>query len=232
VGAKHSALFVNQCEERQDAVYNHRPLGLSGPPIQIYNPAFVTFIREMSHPYDAMEFSDEELEMALKFIITSLDLHQYKSGRRGKANELRALGYLLGEKILVDSGVITLDGMTNVMCPTIQQEATVRVAEVQNEIGEGDSDPITRAECDFVLICSSEKVHLLLFCFSLPRLTFNQFHSTNRSERLHVVRCYSSGSPARISPSLVPSSRTDSFRNDSQIISTLDRSQPSTDDPL
>ena len=121
----------------------------------------------MSHPHDAIEFSDKELEMALKFINTSLNLHEYEFDRRAKMDELQVLGRLLTRRVQVDAGELILDGMTGALCPTITQEATVRIVEVQNEIGEGGSDPIMQAECGFVLICSSKKVTFSLFVVSV-----------------------------------------------------------------
>jgi len=121
----------------------------------------------MSHPHDAIEFSDEELEKALNFINTSLDLHEHEFDRRVKMDYLRVLGRLLTRRVQVDAGEIILDGIVGVSCPTAAQEATVCIVEVQNEIGEGDSDPIMQAECDFVLICSSKKVILLLFTITV-----------------------------------------------------------------
>lgn len=156
VGATRSALSVNQREEFQDAVYNHRPHFLTGPPVQIYNPAFVTFIREMSRPYEAMEFSGEELEKARKLINISLDFH------RDEINLLQAFGDLYPRKVYTDIGDITLSGATGIICPAAKRQAIVRIFEVKNEIGEGGSDPIAQAECDFVTICSSEEVILSL----------------------------------------------------------------------
>ena len=49
-GSKHSVLWITQKESCKDVVYNSRPHNLTGPLVQIYHPAFATFIRENSYP--------------------------------------------------------------------------------------------------------------------------------------------------------------------------------------
>ena len=231
VGSKYSALLANQREERKDVVYNHRPHLLTGPPVQIYNPAFVTFIREMSHPPTTLEFSDKELDNALDFIDASLDLYESKFNRQSKIDDLRVLGRLISPEITIDARVVTPDGTTTITCPASKQEVTVRIVEVKNEIGEGGSDPIVQAECGFVLICSSKEVDpFLLVAPVYAQLLLPPFRSTNRFETPRVVRCFSSGSPARISLFLVPSLRKDLSRNDSRTTSTLGHSRPTRKD--
>jgi len=49
------------------------------------------------------------------------------------------------------SGYCIPDGITTITCPTSEQEVTVRIVEVKNEIGDGDSNPIVQAECGIFL---------------------------------------------------------------------------------
>jgi hypothetical protein len=161
-GSKLHALLDSQCRDREDVIYNHRPHFLTGPPIQIYNPAFATFVREMSHPCSKMEFTPKELGDALEFINVSLDFYKDESFRRDKIHSLRVLGDLTSPEVKFDSRTIKPDGTVTIYCPASKQEAIVRIVEMKNEIGEGSSDPIAQAECGFVLICSSEKVTLFL----------------------------------------------------------------------
>jgi len=121
--------LVTQCDGREDAVYNHRPHTLTGPPVQIYNPAFVTFIREMSHPCTAVEFSEVELDNALDFIDASLSFYEHGFGRRTRIHELKALGCLVSSEIFLEPRAIRQDGTTTVICPTSGQEAVVRIVE-------------------------------------------------------------------------------------------------------
>ena len=117
----------------------------------------------MSHSYDAMEFSEEELEQSLEFIDISLLLHEDEHDRRAKIHQVGVLGNILSSEVYVDARSIFPNGTTTIMCHSTKQEAIVRIVEVKNEVGEGGSDPIMQAECDFVLICSSKKVVLSPF---------------------------------------------------------------------
>lgn len=146
-GAKLSAMLTNQREERQDAVYNHRPYILTGPPVQIYNLAFVTFIREMSYPHTTLVFSDKELGNALEFIGASLDLYQDESRRRTKIDELRALGHLVSPEINIEARVIKPDGTTTVPCPGSEQDAIVRIIEVKGKEVTGAKNGDTSRSC-------------------------------------------------------------------------------------
>ena len=160
-GSKNPALRITQRASREDAVYNSRPYNLTGPPVQIYHPAFTTFIREASRPIPVGELA-EELDLAMKFIFASLDFFEQGSDRRVKLNNLKAFGDLIAPEIKVDARKISPDGMTTIFCPSAERDAIVRIVEVENDIGEGGSDPIMQAECGFAIICSSEMVTLPL----------------------------------------------------------------------
>ena len=155
-----------QHSSRKDAVYNNRPQHLTGPPIQIYHPAFTTFIREISRPADVGTLSHEELDAAAELISASLDFFAEESDRLTKLNNLKALGDLISPDIKLNARTITLDGTTAVYCPSAKQDAIVRIVELKNDVGEGASDPIMQAECGFVLICSSEMVTCLVRPYS------------------------------------------------------------------
>ena len=174
-GAILSTLSVTQEWTRGDAIYNNRPPSLIAPPVQIYNPAFVTFIREMSHPCSTIEFSHKELDKALRFIYASLGFYGDKSDRRAMVHDLHALGNLFPPEINLRSRIIEPDGTATVRCHTTNQEAIVRIVEMKNEIGEGRSDPIMQAECGFVLICSSEEVSRFLISLTCIRLLLLQY---------------------------------------------------------
>lgn len=118
--------------------------------------------------------------------------------------------------------------MTTVTCPAIKQDAVVRIVELKNEIGEGGSDPIAQAECDFVLVCSSETVTLFL-----AALAYTQFPlcSTNHLRMPRAVRCFSLELLVPILLFLVPSSRIDLSRNASRTTSTSGHSLPLNNNP-
>jgi len=180
-GSKHSTLRLTQRASRVDAVYNSRPYELTGPPVQIYHPAFTTFIKEISHPIPVEELA-EELDLAVKFIFASLDFEE-GSDRRVKLNNLKILGDLVSPKFKVDARKIFPDGTTTVFCPFAGEDAIVRVVELKNDIGEGGTDPIMQAECGFALICSSEMVTPPLLVIQihtqLPPLQYKQFRDAS-----------------------------------------------------
>jgi len=187
-GSKSSALRITQNESHKDAVYNSRPYKLTGPPVQIYHPAFTTFIRENSSLIPVGELA-EELKQATKLIHASLDFFKDESDRKAKLKNLKTFGDLVSPEVKIDARKIYPDGITTVFCPSAEREATVRIVELKNDIGEGGSDPTMQAECGFALICSSERV--------TPSLLVTQIHaqlslcSTNRFGMPRVARCSS-----------------------------------------
>ena len=162
---------------REDAVYNNRPHYLTGAPVQLYHPVFAKFIREISCPVEAGDLAHEELEEAARFIDVSLDFFRDETLRQKYLNDLDGtLGKLASGQIVVDARVIKPDGTTTVFCKSARREAVVRIVELKNEVGEGDSDPIMQAECGFVLICSSEMVApSLLVTLAHAQLPFLQY---------------------------------------------------------
>ena len=130
---------------------------MTGPPVQIYHPAFATFIRENSRLIPVGELT-EELKQATKLIHASLDFFKEESDRKAKLHSLGTFGDLVSPEVNVEARKIYPDGITTVFCPSAGQEATVRIVELKNDIGEGGSDPIIQAECGFALICSSARV--------------------------------------------------------------------------
>lgn len=164
----------------------------------------------MSRSYTTLDFSEEELDGALDFIDASLNFYQNESYRRAELHRLQALGDLISPEINLEPKLIKPDGTLTVIEPISKQEAYVRIVEMKNEIGEGGSDPITQAECGFVLVCSSKKVTVLPTTMAYTQLPLC---STNCSEAYHVARCFLLGSPVRILPSLGLSLRRDSSRN-------------------
>ena len=126
--------------------------------MQLYHPAFVNFIQEISQPIEKVDFDHEELDQAADFIYASLDFFQDENSRQICLNKLEgALGKLAIQELSIDARIIKLDGITTVRCSS-GEEAVVRIVELKNEIGEGDSDPIAQAECGFVIISSSDQV--------------------------------------------------------------------------
>ena len=133
---------------------------LTGPPVQIYHPAFTTCIRGVPRITAVGKHSHKELDAAAKLISTSFDFFEDESDRQTKLNKLNALGGLISLDIKLDTRTIALGGTTTIFCPSSTQDATIRITDLKNNIEEGRSDPVMQAERKFVLICSSEMVAL------------------------------------------------------------------------
>lgn len=188
--------------------------------MQIYHPAFTTFIQDISQPVAAGEFTPEELDVAAELISFSLDFFKDESERQTKLHNWNNFGDLLSPHVKVNGKTIHPDGTTTVRCPSIKQAATIHIVELKNDIREGGSDPIMQAECGFVLICSSEEVALLvlLACIHTQLL----LHSMNPFQVPRVAQCSLLGSSVRNLPSLVLSLQINLYHSSEQTTSTWD----------
>jgi hypothetical protein len=164
-GAKNSTLRKTQKENEVDAIYNGRPVNLTAPPIEIYHPVFAKFRHEISLPIDKSSFTTEELSMAMELVTTSLAFYKDEDARIKEITT--AMNVLVGEQalrraeIMRDNGKhYTPDGSVFVQCEKFARhdEAASAFTEVKNGIGEGGSDPIQQAQCDYVLFYSADHV--------------------------------------------------------------------------
>ena len=157
-----SALRETQKEDHIDAIYNGRPIELTAPPIEIYHPVFAKFRREISVPIDKASFSPDELEQASDLVTNSLAFYEDEIDRVVKiSNQMRALVH---DNVLNQTGIIwdngrtfTPDGSIFASCRNREPGVTAFI-EVKNGIGEGLSDPIYQAQCDYVLYYSGKDV--------------------------------------------------------------------------
>ena len=144
--------------------------GASGPPIQIYHPAFTTFIRESLDT--VTKLTPEVLEMAMELISVSLEIYSTRLQRKAELARLKfwksmsilSTDYTLGESTIRPDGSTCVDARGGLRIPTL-------IVEVNNEIGPGGSDPITRAEYFHARIFSSAEVCL---SFSFPNSIFHR----------------------------------------------------------
>jgi hypothetical protein len=138
------------------AIYNGRPLGLTGPPIQIYHPVFTTFIKDS---LDATaELTHELLDVAVKLVNVSVAHYINEDQRR------KALVEVLGpaDYIPTLSSEFTLGSGINSTHAGEGQQVPFQILELKNEIGAGGSDPITQAEFAYAKIFSAPEVGLVL----------------------------------------------------------------------
>ena len=68
-GARNSTLLNTQRDDRDDAVYNGWPIGLTSPPLSIYHPVFAKFQQQMAEPIDRATFTSTELRNAHQLIL-------------------------------------------------------------------------------------------------------------------------------------------------------------------
>ena len=152
-----------QYPEREDAVYNYRPFGLAPPPITIYSPVFADFMAAMEEDFSTMSFSHQELEDAHKVVVASTAYYWNKGDRLATIRE--RLGSLVPQLKLLLEGQsrkynkmeVKPDGIVALDAPWTDN-IVVTIVEAENEIGEGHSDPIARAECVYVAMYTSPEV--------------------------------------------------------------------------
>ncbi len=164
-GAKNSTLRKTQKENQADAIYNGRPINLTAPPIEIYHPTFAKFRHEISVKIDKSSFTPNELSMAFDLVINSLAFYEDEDARiRDITTAMNALvddQVLRRTEIMRDCGKLYKpDGSIFVQCEKFpsRDEAATAFDEIKNAIGEGGSDPIHQAQCDYVLFYSAKDV--------------------------------------------------------------------------
>jgi len=161
--AKCSNLRTIQNPDNLDAVYNNRPSELSGPPIQIYHPAFAAFIRESLDT--TITLTPEMLDMAKELIDVSLNFYEDELHRRTELENLELWGSILSTDYILDKSIVHSDRSTTVHPPDVHRTA-IQIVETKNEIGEGGSDPILQAERSYSSIFCSSEVSLFPFTIS------------------------------------------------------------------
>jgi hypothetical protein len=164
-GAKNSTLLKTQQEKKVDAMYNGRPIDLTAPSIEIYHPIFAKFRREISLPIDKSSFTNDELSMTMELVNKSLAFYPDEVERVGEIKD--AMDALVHDHVLQrielmrDRGkAYRPDGSIVVRCEKFpkRDEAVTSFTEVKNGIGDGGSDPIQQAQCDYILYYSAKAV--------------------------------------------------------------------------
>jgi len=146
-----------------DAIFNHRPLELTGPPITIYHPVFSNFIRSMSVPTETLEFTDAELEKAMYLITIATEFYGHENSRKGAIHKILE-GFDFDATIAYHNAqqkqrIFSPSAFMRTKCSLMADvKAYPSFLEVKNEIGEGGSDPIAQAECDYVAVVTSDEV--------------------------------------------------------------------------
>ncbi len=164
-GAKNSTLRKTQKENQADAMYNGRPIELTASPIEIYHPVFAKFRHEISRPIDKSSFTPDELSMVLELVTSLLAFYQDEDARIQAITT--AMNALVDDQVLRRTEIIRdhgkpykPDGSIFVQCEKFPRRdgAATLFDEIKNGIGEGGSDPIHQAQCDYVLFYSAKDV--------------------------------------------------------------------------
>lgn len=153
-GAHNQKLLVNQTLLRTDAIYNHRPIELSPPPITIYHPVFAEFIHLMNTETSLFTFTTEELKAASQFSAISAAFYHLKTMRQAALHpaECPRRHFWESVEVVLDpttspATVIKPDGLISADCYHLPPGTTARVSfnEIKNGAGEGGSDASDQA---------------------------------------------------------------------------------------
>lgn len=165
--AKRPSLEKFQQSTRLDAVYNYRPVTLSPLSVSIYEPVFSQFMRDVSLDPKSFEHNHEDLTVALETVSSFMELFR---SEELKQRVLSGLSWLMGERgsflavtsFYRDTGPeFRPDGHRMSYIPALGLAVPSEIIEVKNEIGEGGSDAITQAECDYLCFHDTAIVSLI-----------------------------------------------------------------------
>ncbi|KAK7680240.1 hypothetical protein QCA50_016749 [Cerrena zonata] len=165
--AKISNYVHIQKESRKDAVFNNRPIKFSCPPIGMYHPVFAKFCAKMAEPLENFDFDSDELCQAACLFMVANEIYECKNDRRHAYASLQKIwrkDMRHHEKILYHIEgtpmIMTPDRYSKVTCPLLPNGSfgILSFEEMENELGTGHSDPLTRAECDYVAMVTSDEL--------------------------------------------------------------------------
>lgn len=160
--AKHSSRRTTQNRNRPDAIFDQRPVELTGPPIAIYHPIFAQF-RSLASSDFAMD--ETILQNTWNFIETSRSFYADEYHRAPAVTQsLHRLvpsfawkpgfGFEDGRRIGPDGAV----SVSLPQCPNLVKTPVCVFFEMKNEVGAGGCDPVQQCQSDFVRLYSSDDV--------------------------------------------------------------------------
>ena len=170
-GAKLDKLRDVQRPSQADAIYNHRPLSLSAESITIYHSVFAEFINDISAPLNSLDFSHEELAAAVDVVQAATQFYKIEDFLVTAMR--KAVGSTLDKELFTRSVVAASqgsgstsaepNGLLTVVCSMLPNQPIgyYGVEETKNESGEGESDSVAQAECDYRAIVSRDDVRPL-----------------------------------------------------------------------
>ncbi|KAF7349264.1 Kinase domain protein [Mycena sanguinolenta] len=163
--AKNAKLLAVQKREVPDAAYARRPLSLDGPPITIYSPVFSKF----RHLAETVDLTAKEIGDTFDFVTASTE---YYEDEQSRSEAIRYLLRTLVDGKFLEKGYINygqrqaeLDGFSTHVFGLLM--AAKGIHEMNNGLGEGSSDALEQAICDFKAFCAcndGERLHARCCC--------------------------------------------------------------------
>ena len=138
--------------------------------MEIWCFAFSDFQHALSLPPTQTEFSPRELDSAFGFMTALLKLYPSKQDRQAALQEERFAGSAMFKGGALPGVRCKTDGYLSVPCQILGELRFLVfycLQELKNEIGEGGSNPMRQAECDYIALVSSRMVRLTLLLWAL-----------------------------------------------------------------
>ena len=165
-----STLLRTRTNNRENTVYNGRPIQLTAPPLLIYHPVFAAFKRQIAEPIDKATFTGTDLRNAHQLIVDSVAFYANEKTRISKIQE--ALNVLVSPKLFWNTKILygqrtfKPNGTMWCTCEKFPGRDTgaYEFTKVKNGVGEAHSDPIHQAQCAYVAYYS-DKAACLFFSF-------------------------------------------------------------------
>jgi hypothetical protein len=168
--AKNSELVLNQNSTSPNAIWNGRPVTLTGPSLSIYHPIFQTFMQDYSASIEPNDMSLDDFQAAKRLTDGSAEYYKGESDRFLKISP--ALEHFLGDHITwggeLNSGEKKWipDGYIKVKSPLCEGKPLSPISlhiELKNGLGPGNSDPVEQAQHDAFNLCTSPGVCVLSY---------------------------------------------------------------------
>lgn len=161
-GAKLQQRIITQGSDkevsgRRDRWYNSRPVTLRGPPIFIYEKAFSRFLSDMRNHKP----SPTELDTVHDFLVKVLALYETEKLRMDDMKDYMSslMGLNQIEQVFGYNVSFKPDG-ARTLAKGSHLPPFPGVYELQNEVGEGGSDPVAQTERVYTAVYSSDKVYM------------------------------------------------------------------------
>jgi hypothetical protein len=157
-GATSADRLNTQKINKKDAILNFRPVWLTSPPVAVHHSVFAKFVQMMVDDETNMAIGSAQLEKALEFVLAAAEYYEDETQRAA------ALRPFLQDALPISHELFSFESqkLTPDHC---RSSGTIHffpvlsaLLELRNEVGEGGSNPLVQAECDYVAVSCSEEV--------------------------------------------------------------------------